>query len=156
MVTCFWRRSLRGCDLQLTLELNLSYQKVLRSSPNLVMCVLPTAPSDNHFQGHFEKAMCYWDHLDGIHDWNQLKPLYKFIRLWQEGTEILILQLPKTSLMYKFPCLLNCHIPIWSGMPLSSVSLCPPYKRTRFRFHPGSSWGLEPTLVQWDSSNFLS
>ena len=35
-----------------------------------------------------ERALCGWDHLDGAHDWTQLRPLYKILRFWWVGANI--------------------------------------------------------------------
>lgn len=38
--------------------------------------VLPSSPQQSLFQGQsFERTMCFWNHLNGIHDWTQLRPL---------------------------------------------------------------------------------
>ena len=43
----------------------------------------------SHFEGSsFERAMCYWDQLDGMGDWTQLKLLHKFSRFRQVNVEI--------------------------------------------------------------------
>lgn len=34
-----------------------------------------------------KRAMCCWDHWDPVHDWTQLRPLYKFLRFWRTGGE---------------------------------------------------------------------
>ena len=79
--------------------------------------------SESHFQGHsLERIMC-WDHLDGIHEWTQLRPLYKLLVTW--CGDLLILWPPKTYFVSKFLSYYNVHLLIWSGLPLCSVSLCP-------------------------------
>lgn len=36
------------------------------------------------FQGcSLERVKCCWDHLDGIFDWIQIRPLYTQLRFWQ-------------------------------------------------------------------------
>ena len=42
----------------------------------------------------------------------------------------------------------TCHLPMWSGLPLSSVSLCPLHKGSNFRLHVESSrGGCEPNIL---------
>ena len=103
--------------------------------------------SRSHFQGwSLERAMCCWGHLDGIHWWTQLMPLYELLRFQQEA-----------SAVYSF-C--SCQrqalgVPLlmkpatWSGLPpsLSSWLLC---TEASFRFHPGNCWGCRPTGRETD------
>lgn len=70
--------------------------------------------------------MFSWDYLDGICDWTQLRPLYKLLRLWQMGGTInSSCSLPGQALDASFLAYLTYDLPIWNGLPLSSVSLCP-------------------------------
>lgn len=41
----------------------------------------------------------------------------------------------------------NCHLLIWDGLPLFSLSPCSLYMGASFRFHPGSARVFEPTLL---------
>lgn len=85
----WWRSSLRGCDRWLTLELDPGNWKFLTFCPSLECTSCPRSHSHSRFQGHsLEKAICCWGHPDGICDWTQLRPLYKFLRIWQAGVEI--------------------------------------------------------------------
>lgn len=53
-----------------------------------------------------ERAICPWNHLDGIHEWTQLRPLCQLLSFWQVSAEIyLSCRHPRLSL--KFPWLLN-------------------------------------------------
>ena len=63
----------------------------------------------------------------------------------------LIMQLPKTSCTSKSPCLLNLPPTIWSGLPLSLISPCPPHMEDWFQILPGSTWrDCEPTTSEPD------
>lgn len=63
-----------------------------------------------------------WDHLDSGYDWTPIRLLYKLSRFGRWVQRSIHLTAPKTSLVCHFPWLLNHHLPIWSGLPLSSVS----------------------------------
>ena len=55
----------------------------------------------------------------------------------------LVLRPPKTTLLCKFPCLLNFHQPVWGGLPLLWSPLALWVQGAGFRFHLGNSWGFE-------------
>lgn len=50
-----------------------------------------------------EIVMWYWKHLQSIHDWTQLRPLYKLWGSGGQGEDSLVLLQPKTSVLGKFP-----------------------------------------------------
>lgn len=56
-------------------------------------------------------------------------------------TDVLVFQAP-----YKFSSLLTLQVQTWSGLPLSSVSLCPVCMGSSFELHPGNLRGCEPTI----------
>lgn len=56
--------------------------------------------------------------------------------------ELLILQLPKTSVICKFPCLLNLTP---TNLPLSLIFLCLPCTGTSVRLYIVSYWGCKVT-----------
>lgn len=93
-------------------------------SPVLAMHVLPTGPTVGAI---FKDALrelyvvVIWDHLDGISDWNQLRPLNKYKILAVGWGYQLILHSPK------FHCLWNLTSTNmeWSA-PFSHLS-CPPH-----------------------------
>lgn len=65
-------------------------------------------PHDDPVQGYSRGRVVYNRvHLDCIYDWMPLKPLCKLFRFWQVVPEICCLELPKTSLICKFLCLLD-------------------------------------------------
>ena len=72
--------------------------------PILGMNILPTL-SQCSKNCHLDKVRYCWGHLNGIHDWTQIRPLGKISRFWQ-GIEIYLpFSRPKTSLSCKFLCL---------------------------------------------------
>lgn len=117
--------SWKGCDHLLTLELNPGNQRLLTHSPVLETFALHSH-SENCLQGHgLESAVCCWDHLDGIGDWIPLRFPPKLFRIpTGRCGDLLILQPPKTRLILS-SAYQTCHQPVWSGLPLSSVSPCP-------------------------------
>ena len=65
----------------------------------------------SHSQSCFKDAalreQCViWDHLDGICDWTQLRPLYTLLNSGGQGWRAHLVA-TKFSLVCKFPCLLN-------------------------------------------------
>lgn len=82
------KRSSRGCDCPLTHELDPCSQAP-HPSPVLGMYVLPTVPTVWAFsRAQPWDSRCCWDHLDGICDWNHLRPPHKLSRYWLVSTEI--------------------------------------------------------------------
>lgn len=66
--------------------------------------------------------MRWWDHLDCICDWTPLRPLYKLLRFWRAGVEIYSsCSHPRQSSYGRFLVYYNCHLLIWSGLPLWSL-----------------------------------
>lgn len=121
----------------------------LLPSPEHTFC--PPFLQREQFQGHsLERVSCCWDHLDSVRDWTQLRPLYNLLRFWRVGAEIYLScghsrwASYVSSLAYYM-----CHLPIWSRLPLPSVSPCPACMGTGFRFHAGNSWGWEPMCCHW-------
>lgn len=60
---------------------------------------------------------------------------------------LLILWLPRTSLVFKFLCLLNLPPMNLERLPLSLISPCPPHMGAGFKFCLGSSQGCEATAI---------
>lgn len=82
----------RVCDCWLTHKLDLAW----RPLPILRIYILPTIPTP--FQGQsLETVRGYWEYLDSIYDWTQLRPLYKLLRSWQVGEEISSFSCPKQT-----------------------------------------------------------
>ena len=55
-------------------------------------------------------SMCLGDHLDWIHDWTLLRPLYKLLRFWRQVPRATHLEnnaQDKPRLVCTFPCLLT-------------------------------------------------
>ena len=46
-------------------------------------------PCWSHFKCRSEIVIFCWDHLDGICNWTQLKPLHKILRFWWVDVEIM-------------------------------------------------------------------
>ena len=110
--------------------------------------VHPPFPQWELFQGHsLERAVCCWAHLGGILDWTQLRPLYNFLRFagWVCRCTRLAAS-PDTSLLSKFPCLLNLT-PTNLEWPASFFGhSLPSSMGNSLRLHPGSSQGgCKPT-----------
>ena len=65
----------------------------------------------SHTRSHFKDAALRNQDdvatLSCVHDRTSLRPPYKLTRFWQVGAVVLSLLLTKTSLVYKFPCLLK-------------------------------------------------
>lgn len=80
--------------------------------------------------------MCYWDYLEWVPIWSQLRPIYELEKFWWMGAKnLLVLKQPNTSLVNKFPCLLNLS-------PTNPE--CPAYLGTGFRsYHRSSQTGLQ-------------
>lgn len=126
-------------DPWLTLWLDPGNGRLLTPSSVLVMyALLLCVPfsqrelfSTTSSSQHLERGRCFWDHLDSVCDWTQLRCLYKHLRFWQSGREnTLVLWLPRTS---NFPCLLNL-LPIslkWSASFFHLSLLCVVYTETR-------------------------
>ena len=89
-------------------------------SPSLE-CALCHSGSHFFLGCSLEIVRC-WDHLDSGCDWTPTRLLYKLSRFGRWVQRSIHLTAPKTSLVCHFPWLLNYHLPIWSGLPLSSVS----------------------------------
>lgn len=69
------------------------------------ICLLSTRSYPRH---NLKIEMCYCDYLDWVPDWTQLRPVYELGRFWWMGAKnLLVLRQPNTSLVNKFPCLLN-------------------------------------------------
>lgn len=80
-------------------------------------------------------------------DWTPLRPPHKTKILADDYEVLLALQPLKTTLVCSPLACYTCHLPIWSGLPLSSISPRPSYIGACFRFHSGNSWGCEPTVT---------
>lgn len=63
------------------------------------------------------KAKCCWDYLDCIHDWTQVRPLYRHLRFWRAGAETGLSCSRWREALYMFPCLLNLPLTYggWGG-----------------------------------------
>lgn len=86
-----WRRLRRGCDCQMTCELDLGNPRLLPPFSVLGMYLLPTTPTLVAIPRtqSWETRYC-WDHLDWILDWTQLRYLYKLLSFWwvQRSTQL--------------------------------------------------------------------
>ena len=88
-------------------------------SPVLGIYVPPSVPMWECFQGcRLGRAMCCWDHLDGIRDRTPRIP-YKPSGGWYRG--LLVMQPPKRTLMSKSPRCINLPLPFWNAVPLQSL-----------------------------------
>lgn len=69
---------------------------------------------------------CCWDHLDGLRDWAQFRPLYKLLRFGrgqEGGSEMYSFCRCPTPASYVSSCTCEtCHLPIQSDLPLSLLS----------------------------------
>ena len=95
--------------------------------------------------------MCCWDHLYSICDWTQLMPLINLFLKILVGRcrDLLILQLLKTSLKCKLPCLL--HLPPtsleWPAFLQALPDLC--MRRPISHF----TWEAPDVANQWMGGN---
>lgn len=88
--------------------------------------------------------------------WHQLNhvksPLETFKILVGRFGDLLILWLPKKSLICKSPCLLNCHLPIWSGLFLRSL----PADRVWGQFANQHHYHLSQSRIKYSMSTKIS
>lgn len=132
------RRSSRGLDCGLTHEPHLGSWRLLFPSSVLERYMLPTVPT----VGASSRALreqCIVE-TGGNMWWTQVKPLYKLLRCW--CGDLLVAWWPRTSLVCKFPGLLNLSpaslecLPLWSLLglhvhePLWEFAGKPPSLRT--------------------------
>ena len=91
------------------------------------MYISPTSLIRATVQGRSpERAVCSWDHLDRIHDWTPVRPWHKPLRFRQVGAEIYSsCGCPRQASSVSSLAHYTCHLPIWSGLLLCSVSTCP-------------------------------
>lgn len=83
---------------QLPCKLDPGSQRLLTLSRPWNVFSAHRSHSGSHLQGHsLERVRCHWDHLGGICEWTQSRPLYELLRFW----------LPETRLVSEFPCLLE-------------------------------------------------
>lgn len=90
-----WGRSSRRHDWELTDKLGPGNWRLLTSSPVLGMYVLPTVGAD--FKDTVWGNNVLLNHLDGISDWNQLKPLCKLRILAGGCRDLFILWCPRQA-----------------------------------------------------------
>lgn len=112
------------------------------------MCATCLLCSQRLPQGHkLEMEMWYWDPLDSIHNWSQLRPLYKLLGFRGECVNLFVLRTDPRDKPCKIP-LFILTATYWSEVPyhfLPSLSvLC---TGAGFRWYLGSSWaGCEQTM----------
>ena len=82
-----------------------------------------------NWKGHsLERGRCSWDPLDWICDATPLKPLYKLSRFWQTCAEVYSSVATQDKCHMWVALLIKaCHLPVWNGLLLPWVSLCPVY-----------------------------
>lgn len=107
----------------------------VRSSSHLSPVVEMYSAHHSHTRSCFsdaalrERVRNCWDCLDWVYDRIQLNLLCKLLRFWQASAEIyLSCCCPRqpsdvNSLPYQI-----CHLPIWSALPVSSISPFPWYR----------------------------
>ena len=109
----YWGKSLRGRGLQLTYELDTGNQRLLRT---FLLVFERHSPLSEVVQWHsLEIVMWYCDHLDGICDWTQLRPLYKFLRFGWQVQRFTHLVDTQDRLCKHVPLLINTAI-YWPGV----------------------------------------
>ena len=64
------------------------------------------------------------------------------------GAKMYCFSVPKTGLTSKFPSYSTHCLPIWSALPLSSVSPCPPCTRASLRTNMGQGSSVEPLKIK--------
>ena len=140
-----WRKSLRGCDHQLTHELDPGDCRLLTTSLSLEDASFPELGGTWRMRAGGSNVLVRpsaWC----VRDWTPLRPLHKLLRFCGCEWKIFVLRPPGTSLACKFPCLLNMPPTNqkWSAFSPSLSALCTEFS---FKFHPGNSWGCEPTYI---------
>ena len=155
-----WKRSSRGRDCWLTPELHPGCWRLLTLSPVLGMYVLPTVPTMGA-----APRMQPWESNVVLrpHMTEPSYGLYKIFKVLAGGCEDLpILQVPKTSLGNKSPCLLNYRLPHLKRSA-SSFGLSLPFTRGAQRQRsPGEAPEVvssqfsvpEPCATTWAFPNF--
>lgn len=93
---------------------------------------------------NLERVRCCWDQADWIRDGALLRPLCELLRFWWADVQNSPWIRPGQALYVSSLVYYTCHLPIWRGLPLSSVSSCSLSTRATFRFHWGNSWGGAP------------
>lgn len=156
----WWRKSSRGYNFQLTSQLNPGHTRLLTHSLFLEGTSAHDSHSLSHCQGrsHWKNNMLL--RSAGCYVWQTpLRPLYKHLRFWWAGMEINSSDShPKQASFVSSLAYWTCHLPVWSGLPLSVVSVARRRKKWVLeRMHPGgkSRVGLWPlrrkgwTCVRW-------
>lgn len=72
-----------------------------------------------------EKAMCCCEHLDSVHGWDPLKPLYKLLRFWKAGAKSYSSCSPKDKASMYAPLLIKPATFLFGGVWLFLQSLFP-------------------------------
>ena len=137
-------------------ELDLGNWRLLASSLSLESTSSLPSLSRKLHQGCNHEILMWWrDYQDWVHDWTQLRPLFKLLRYWWAGAEI-CLSCGCPSKHHKFSCLLNQS---GAGCLFSLASPCPLYTgaggRGNFRYHQGSyspDQGLNSCPLKWKQS----
>lgn len=110
-------------------------------------CTLcPPFPQWEPFQGHSLREQCVVETTWTVYVAEPNEGLY--VKFQDSGGQVqrsTCLLAPKTNVIGKPPCLSNCHLCIWSDLPLSLVSLCPPWIGAGVRFHWGKFQVCKPT-----------
>ena len=141
LLSC-WKMSLRGWNCQLTLEQDWGNRRLL-TPPVLEMYIPPILLALGA-----SSRMWLWESRtllrpsDGIHHWTPLRPLYKLLRFWRAGAEILWRprQASYVSSLVVKPATYQ------SGVAVSFFGLFLPSEYgASFRFQLASSQGFKPT-----------
>lgn len=146
-----WKKSW-GCDLKVVNRLDPDDWKLLPLPLQSSECVnlYPQYHSQSCFQGlSLERAMCYWDHLDWMCFWSQLRGLYIIWRLWPASARFYFSCGRSRHTWYVIPLVL-LNLPSinleWFGsflwFLLAFVYGC------QFHISARNSWGFEPTTVR--------
>lgn len=81
-----------------------------------------------------ERAICCWDDLNSMCDWTQLRLLHILLRFWLGRCEDpLIVQQHRTSLICKFPCLINLLLTNLDWAASFLILSLPPLRRGQFQ-----------------------
>lgn len=102
--------------------------------------------SQRQLQGlGLEKIMWCGEHLHGMRDWTQLKPLYQLLRFGRWVPRSTLLLPPKISLVWKFSLLIK-HVTYQSGVACPLHQSLPMEYGGGFQITPGTSTGsCKPT-----------
>ena len=89
-------------------------------------------------------------------DWTHLRILYNLLRYGGQVQNLLILQLPMTNLLSKFPCILNLPSTNLEWPAFFFCLTLPSVYGAQFQINLDSSWGCEATLLNEEDTKIFA